>query len=99
MLLAGPLPAVFAQEQNASNDQTPSSIVMLAAELAHIASRLAGAAAHNGALGQRHRRHPPAAVTSHTQEAAVQNINKGLVQSVPVVFEGHNLTVVALSHE
>jgi hypothetical protein len=102
MLLAGPGAAVHAQEQiNDEQQTTKVAIVSLAAELAHIASRLAGAAAHNGSLGGhiRHRRPHPAAAVPQTQEAAVQNINKGLVQSVPVEFKGHNLTVVALSHE
>uniref|UniRef100_A0A383W593 Methyltransferase FkbM domain-containing protein n=1 Tax=Tetradesmus obliquus TaxID=3088 RepID=A0A383W593_TETOB len=102
MLLAGPGAAVHAQEQiNDEQQTTKVAIVSLAAELAHIASRLAGAAAHNGSLGGhiRHRRPHPAAAVPQTQEAAVQNINKGLVQSVPVEFNGHNLTVVALSHD
>lgn len=107
-LLADQLAAVSGQEQSNSDEQAhPSSNLFLAAELARIASRLAGAAAHTGVLSHRHRRHPPATAVTPAQfeEAAeagisdLQNIQKGLVQSVPVTFKGHNLTVVALTHE
>jgi hypothetical protein len=96
MLLVGPLPAVHAKEQYTDDDQPQDSNALLALELARIASRLA---AHNGLPGHRRHRRPPPADSPHTEEPAVQNIKKGLVQSVPVAFKGHNLTVVALSHE
>lgn len=99
MLLAGPFAAVHAQKQQDDTEQHPGSNVVLAAELVRIASRLAAAAAARNGAGYRHHRRPPAAVEQHTERAAVQNIKKGLVQSVPVAFKGHNLTVVALSHE
>jgi hypothetical protein len=99
ILSVGPFAAVRAQGLFMNNDQQPGSNVLLAAELARIASKLAVAVANNGALGHRHHRRPPAAVSPHTEEAAAHNVKKGLVQSVPVVFKGHNLTVVALSHE
>lgn len=91
-----------AQEELKDEDLHSSSTVHLAAELARIASRLAGAAAHHGAgVPKHHRRHKAATAParSHRAQAAVGNISKGLVQSVPVDFKGHKLTVVALANE
>jgi hypothetical protein len=102
-LLAAGQPSVTKSTARFKDEELPpSSTINLAAELARIASRLAGAAAHHGAGVPRHRRHKPAAATSprpHRAQAAVENINKGLVQSVPVDFKGHKLTVVALANE
>jgi hypothetical protein len=103
LLLSSPA-LLAAQPQTNDTELHPSSALHLAAELARIASRLAGAAAHGGAGGPRHRRHkpPPAAAGPagpHRAKAAVENISKGLVQSVPVDFKGHKLTVVALANE
>jgi hypothetical protein len=98
-------PPIYAQEEAIIiTDGPPPSLINLAAELARLASRLAGVAAHNGSAGARqHRRHKqapaPASATPHRADAAVQNVNKGLVQSVPVDFKGHKLTVVALANE
>jgi hypothetical protein len=68
--------------------------------MAHIASKLALSGA-TGAAGRRfHRRQQPAAAPPPPAEAAaVQDVTKGLVQSVPANFKGHNLTIVALSNE
>lgn len=81
-------------------EQQPNSVMALAAELAHIASKLAISGGNTQGLGPRtYRRQQPAAVAKHRKAAAVQDISKGLVQSVPVNFKGHKITVVALSNE
>jgi hypothetical protein len=78
----------------------PYSVIALAAELAHIASKLALSGANSAALGRRfHHRHAPAAACAHVEAAAVHDVNKGLVQSVAVDFNGHKLMIVALSNE
>jgi hypothetical protein len=91
------------QAQSAAGQQgspQPNSIVAIAAELAQIASKLALSGATGAAQGRRfHRRQQPAAARAGAEAAAVQDVNKGLVQSVPVDFKGHKLTVVALSNE
>jgi hypothetical protein len=100
------LGSAFAQDQEDYSDeyQPRTSTIRLAAQLASIASRLAGAAA----AGQRHRvsgarqrmqKHDIAPSLQHKEPSAVENINLDLVQSVPVDFKGHKLTVVALASE
>jgi hypothetical protein len=100
-LLIGTVAHGQAQSDAGQQESTqPNSVVAIAAELAHIASKLALSGATGAAQGRRfHRRQQPAAARSHAEPAAVQGVNKGLVQSVPVDFKSHNLTIVALTNE